>query len=118
MGEKLLFHGGQIIIGGLEGRGASIGFSIVSVYWGGEEAVLSVYCQYLGIWRCGAEPMYVGLSGYWGGYGRILRGFGGICGMMGGGGAYIFTKWEKERSEFAGADAEVGDEDERACDDP
>ena len=62
----------------------SIGFSIVSVYWGGEGAVLSVYCQYLGIWRRGAWPMYVGLGGDWGGFGIDLCGFGGVCGMEGG----------------------------------
>ena len=51
--EKLLGDGGQIVILGVRGGrgecGASIGFSIVSVYGGGRGAVLSVYCQYLGV---------------------------------------------------------------------
>ena len=49
MGDKLLGMGDKLSLGGLEEILGSIGFSIVSVYWGGEGAVLSVYCQYLGV---------------------------------------------------------------------
>ncbi len=45
--------------------GGCIGFSIVSVCCGIGGAVLSVYCQYLGIWEVHGGSMYVGLEGDW-----------------------------------------------------